>query len=181
MARGTGTRRALSEANISELIRGNPEALAAQAAKGGNVQPTPNPAANPAAAPTQPTPAGQAPTPAASPTANPAAQPTPTAANPAAQPTAPANQPGNPPAPSTEGDKDKEKKKTPFTVRDGGSGPGFLFGMSGKGDINEGADTAAQAEQSQALLKKLVKKIQTGQPLGQNQVGPTPPPAGPTR
>jgi hypothetical protein len=41
MARGTGTRRALSEANISELIRGNPEALAAQAAKGGNVQPAP--------------------------------------------------------------------------------------------------------------------------------------------
>lgn len=166
MARGTGTRRALSEANISELIRGNPEALAAQAAKGGNVQPTPNPAANPAAAPTQPTPAAQAPTP---------------AANPAAQPTAPANQPGNPPATPAEKDEEKEKKKTPFTVRDGGSGPGFLFGMSGKGDINEGADTAAQAEQSQALLKKLVKKIQTGQPLGQNQVGPTPPPAGPSR
>jgi outer membrane biosynthesis protein TonB len=155
----------MSEGDISKLIRGDKEALAKQAATGGNTKP-----ANPGTAPTpaaQPAPATQNPT-------NPAAQPTPTAANPAAQPTTPANQPSPgtpPPAPEKE---EKKQQKKPFSVADGGSGPGFLFGMSGKGDINEGADAGEQAEQSQALLKKIVKKIQSGQPLSNQGAAPTP-------
>lgn len=167
MARGTGTNRAMSEGDISKLIRGDKTALAKQAATGGNTKP-----ANPATAPTlaaQPAPAAQNPSP-----TNPAAQPTPTAANPAAQPTAAANQPspGTPPPLPEKGE--KQQKKQPFSVKDGGSGPGFLFGMSGKGDINEGADAGEQAEQSQALLKKIVKKIQSGQPLSNQGAAPTP-------
>jgi outer membrane biosynthesis protein TonB len=180
MARGTGTRRALSEANISDLIRGNPEALAAQAAKGGNTKPvpatapTPTPAANPAAAPTtptpaaaptQPTPTAQAPTPAANP-ATPAATPT----------TKPTKQPKpakNPAAPAEE----EQQAEREVRYRDvQGSGPQFLFGMSGKGDINEGADAATQEGLSKELLKKLTKKI-AAQRAAQ---GPTPP-AGPTK
>jgi outer membrane biosynthesis protein TonB len=175
MARGTGTRRALSEANISELIRGNPEALAAQAARGGNTKPTPatapaaNPAASPttptpAAAPTQPTPTAQAPTPAANPV------------NPAAPTTKPTKQPKpakNPAAPAEE----EQQAEREVRYRDvQGSGPQFLFGMSGKGDINEGADAATQEGLSKELLKKLTKKI-AAQRAAQ---GPTPP-AGPTK
>jgi 2-oxoglutarate dehydrogenase E1 component len=164
----------MSEGDISKLIRGDKEALAKQAATGGNTKP-----ANPATAPTpaaQPAPAAQNPAnPAQNPApTSPAAQPTPTAANPAAQPTSPANQPSPgtpPPAPEKE---EKKQQKKPFSVADGGSGPGFLFGMSGKGDINEGADAGEQAEQSQALLKKIVKKIQSGQPLSNQGAAPTP-------
>lgn len=41
MARGTGTNRAMSEGDISKLIRGDKEALAKQAATGGNIKPQP--------------------------------------------------------------------------------------------------------------------------------------------
>lgn len=184
MARGTGTRRALSEANISELIRGNPAALAAQAAKGGNVQP-----AQPGVGlPPRPTPEQAAANAAASAAGVQASN------NPnAPQPTAPQSVEGDDaaadvdsPAEATpsEGEKksdkkDKEEEKKEIQYRDkGGSGPQFLFGMGGKGDINEGADAGVAAEQKKALLKKLVKKFNATPGPGQ---GPTPPPAGPSR
>ena len=193
MARGTGTNRALSEANISELIRGNPAALAAQAAKGGNTKPTPGATPTPAAQP-----AGATPNP-ANPTQPPTGMPpVPTAAQAAANAAASAagvQASNNPNAPqSMEGDdsaadvdspaeakteekkdeKDKKEEEKTIQYRDsGGRGPQFLFGMAGRGDINEGPDTAATAEQQKSLLKRLVKKLGTPQPPPGSPLPPT--------
>ena len=158
----------MSEGDISKLIRGDKDALAKQAATGGNTKPAPAPG-------TTPTPAGTAP--AATP--NPA-----TPANPAATPTNPAN-PANPtqpptgmppvaPTPTTPPEEEKKEEEKTIQYKDtSGSGPQFIFGMGGKGDINEGADEAASMGAQQELLKKLVKKIQAkGGPV---QATPPPP------
>jgi len=81
--------------------------------------------------------------------------------------------PTTPTPPTTPPEEEKKEEEKTIQYKDtSGSGPKFIFGMAGHGNIEEGADAAVGQEQQKALLKKLVKKLGTPTP----PPGATPPP-----
>lgn len=197
MARGTGTKRALSEADVAKLIRGDVDALIKQAATGGNLEaapttgPTqepisttagPTPTTGPTTIPVAPgTPASTPPT-GGTPPILPNAVPPPAGTPPVTTPPAGATPPATTPPAKKPNEEKKEERETKYVLGKK-MGRGFRFGGSGSGyNLEGGAEKASPTGSGEAIERELSRQAEAKKRKAKRKPGsspPTPPSAAP--